>query len=137
MDNIFIPHGELLTAVYIMYDPIYLTQPFVYSYLYTRSVARPVAAAYPPCIVNYEGVPEGDVPFYMPGKNSLTDQMMQIYHIPVYASQGGADTRGPRFPSLIAGTVGCCQGTSTLRRRSSDAPRGRSACISYLSPQGR
>jgi hypothetical protein len=56
-----------------------------------------VPSNWPPCIVNYEGVDEGHVPFYLPGKNDLLNTMMQIYHVPLYASQGGAETMYPEF----------------------------------------
>lgn len=96
MTSTFILHGELLTAVYIMNDPVYLTQPYIYARSYLRS-ARPVGMDWDPCIVGYEGVNEGEVPFYLPGKNPLVDQMMQVYHIPEEASLGGAQTMYPAF----------------------------------------
>jgi hypothetical protein len=99
MTSIFIPHGDTLntlTAVYVMEDPVYLTEPYIYSRPYNKS-ARPVVPNWPPCIVNYEGVDEGHVPFYLPGKNDLLTTMMQIYHVPLYASQGGAETMYPEF----------------------------------------
>lgn len=96
MTSIFVPHGDTLTATYVMEDPVYLTEPYIYARPYIKS-ARPVAANWPPCIVNYEGVDEGHVPFYLPGKNDLLNTMMQIYHVPLYASQGGAETMYPEF----------------------------------------
>jgi len=74
-----------------------MTQPYVYSRTYDRSVERPVATNFPPCIVNYEGTPEGAVPFYLPGKNPLLTQMMDLFHVPEYASEGGAETMYPQF----------------------------------------
>ncbi len=96
LTSTFIPHGDSLVMVFILNDPIYFTQPYVYSRVWTRA-ARPANTQWPPCIVNYEGVAEGDVPFYLPGKNPLLDQMMQLFHVPEYASEGGADTMYPAF----------------------------------------
>jgi hypothetical protein len=98
MTTAFIPlDNELLIVVYILHDPEYLTQSIMFSRAYYKSIDRPVATSYPPCTINYEGVPEGDVPFYLPGKNPLLSQMMQIYHIPEYATAGGAETMYPAF----------------------------------------
>jgi hypothetical protein len=96
LTSTFIPHGDSLVMVFILNDPVYFTQPFVYSRVWTRA-ARPAATTWPPCIVNYEGVAEGDVPFYLPGKNPVLDQMMQVFHVPEYASEGGAQTMYPAF----------------------------------------
>jgi hypothetical protein len=97
MTDVFAPHGDLLTATYVLQDPVYLTEPYIYARSYNRSAERPVSPHWDPCIVNYEGVDEGHVSFYLPGKNPLLDQMMQIYHIPEYASQGGAATMYPEI----------------------------------------
>lgn len=97
MTDIFAPHGDLLTATYVMEDPVYLTEPYIYARSYDRSPQRSVSPHWDPCIVNYEGVAEGNVSFYLPGKNPLLSQMMQIYHIPLYASQGGAETMYPEI----------------------------------------
>ncbi len=92
----FIPHGDSLVMVFILHDPVYFTQPYVYSRAWIRS-ARPAATEWPPCIVNYEGIEEGAVPFFLPGKNPVLDQMMQVFHVPEYASEGGAQTMYPAF----------------------------------------
>ena len=51
----------------------------------------------PPCIPGDEGVPEGTVPHYLPGKNPLLDEMMKLYNIPREATLGGAETMYPAF----------------------------------------
>jgi hypothetical protein len=96
LTSTFIPHGNSLVTVFVLHDPVYFTQPFVYSRAWNRS-ARPTSTRWPPCIVNYEGIDEGVVPFYLPGKDPLLDQMMQLFHVPVYASEGGAETMYPAF----------------------------------------
>jgi hypothetical protein len=89
--------NNVLTVVFIMQDPVYLTEPYVYTRTYDRSSDRPVSTAWAPCIVNYEGVDEGTVPFIPPGENSFVDQNVQNYHIPRYALEGGAQTMYPAF----------------------------------------
>ena len=96
LTSTFIAHGDSLITVFVLHDPVYFTQPLVYSRAWSRS-ARPASTTWPPCIVNYEGIEEGVVPFFLPGKDPLLDQMMQLFHVPVYASEGGADTMYPAF----------------------------------------
>jgi len=99
MTTTFIPHsGDLLVVVTVLQDPVYFTRPYIYSRAYYRSDASTaVNTKWPPCIVNYEGVAEGVVPFFLPGSNPLRDQMMQVFHVPEYASDGGEDTMYPAF----------------------------------------
>lgn len=95
----FIPHGDLMTGVYILRDPAYLTQPYIYSMPYVRSSREPAAFGLttPTCLPIEVGVPAGAVPFYLPGKSLVVGEMMKFYHIPRSASNGGADTMYPAF----------------------------------------
>ena|SRR6185437_7587508 len=101
MTSTFIPHDDMLVIVYVLRDPVYMTEPYIYSRAYDRSVTRPVATNFPPCIVNFEGTAENDVPFFEPGKNPLLTQPMDLFHVPVYASAGGADTAYPEFRDRV------------------------------------
>ena len=93
-------HGDLLTLTLFMVDPVYLTEPYIITRSYNLS-ANPVALGGPPCIVGDEGVEEGRVPHYLPGKNPFTDEMTKLYGIPVEASMGGAETMYPEFRDKI------------------------------------
>jgi hypothetical protein len=96
----FFRHGDMLTLALVMEDPVFLTEPYILtrSYMLTPT---PVAVAGPPCIVGYEGVEEGRVPHYLPGKNPFVNEMDKIYHIPQEASLGGAETMYPAFRDKI------------------------------------
>jgi hypothetical protein len=51
-----------------------------------------------PCSPEAEVVrPEGLVPHLLPGKNPFTDEVTKMYHIPVEAVMGGADTMYPEY----------------------------------------
>jgi len=99
----FIPHGSLMTAVYILRDPAYLTQPYIFSMLYVRSSSEPQAIGLrtPTCLPIDVGIPADAVPFYLPGKSLVVGTMMKFYHIPDSASEGGADTMYPAFRDRI------------------------------------
>jgi hypothetical protein len=98
MTSFFILHdSSQMTVVYILQDPLYLTQPYVYSRVYERVVGRPATFSYPPCIPTFNGVSEGQVIFHLPGQNNDLDYMMRHFHIPEYASEGGAPTMYPAF----------------------------------------
>jgi hypothetical protein len=100
MTTHFIKHGELLTLVSQMDDPVYLSEPY---YISRTFVTAPTLmnSGGPPCVVGDEGVPERTVPHYLPGKNPLVDEMTKLYGIPREAAMGGAETAYPAFRDKI------------------------------------
>jgi len=96
----FFRHEDMLTLALVLEDPVYLTEPYIITRSYVLT-STPVPIAGPPCIVGYEGVEEGRVPHYLPGKNPFVDEMDKRYHIPQEASLGGAETVYPAFRDKI------------------------------------
>jgi hypothetical protein len=92
----FLQHDDLLTLAAMLEDPVYLSEPLYWSRSFRRS-RNNVEQLDGPCVQGYEGVPEGAVPHYLPGKNPFIDEMEKAYHVPVYASEGGAETMYPEF----------------------------------------
>ena len=93
-------HGDLLTVALFMNDPVYLTEPYVLTRSYNLAT-NPVSIGGPPCIQGDEGVEEGRVPHYLPGKNPLTNEMTKLYGIPWDAEAGGAETMYPEYRDKI------------------------------------
>ena len=92
----YILHDDLLTLAAMLEDSVYLSEPLYWSRTFRRS-RNNVELLDGPCVQGYEGVEEGVVPHDLPGKNPFTDEMAKGYHIPVYASLGGAETMYPEF----------------------------------------
>jgi len=88
----FFRHGDLLTVTARMEDPIYLAEPFYLTRVFQRTAVPPSRSIGQPCIQGNEGVPEGVVPQYLPGKNPFVDEMTTRYHIPLEAVMGGPET---------------------------------------------
>jgi hypothetical protein len=96
----FLRHDDLLTLAARLDDPIYLSEPLYWTRTFQFSRAR-VEQLEGPCVQGDEGVEEGVVPHFLPGQNPFLDEMNKAYHIPVIASQGGAETMYPEFRSKI------------------------------------
>ena len=96
----FIRHGDLLTLASEIVDPVYLTEPYYITRTFVNTTNL-MASGGPPCIPGDEGVPEGTVPHYLPGKNPLVDEMTHLYGIPRDAAMGGAETANPAFRDKI------------------------------------
>jgi hypothetical protein len=93
-------HGDLLTITAIVDDPVYLTEPYVISRTWQLDPNQPMAPTPAPCSPATE-VPrlqgDGAVPHFLPGENPFINEMTQMYHIPVDAVMGGAETMYPEY----------------------------------------
>jgi hypothetical protein len=98
-------HGDLLTVLTIIEDPVYLTEPFMVSKTFRLSLdAPPAYPTGPPCTPAFEGRDDANVPHILPGKNTAIDELMRLYHIPVAAALGGAPTMYPEYRKTLKDT---------------------------------
>jgi len=89
-------YGNYLTATMIVYDPVYLEEPYVRqgSWVYDPTMElRPY-----PCEEATETViPRAVVPHYLPGKNPTLTVYDAEHGIPPEATAGGAETMYPEY----------------------------------------
>lgn len=94
----FIRHGDLMTVLATIEDPVYLTEPYIITKSFRLNPdAAPMSPVGPPCIPTYEGTAEGSVPHILPGENPSIDELTTLYHIPRKAVLGGAETMYPEY----------------------------------------
>ena len=100
----WVRHGEYLTLISIVTDPVYLTEPFIRT---TNWVADPRQNIAPyPCESVTEVVrPEGVVPHHLPGTNTFLGEFPAKYGLPAEATRGGAETMYPEYRQKIAGAA--------------------------------
>jgi hypothetical protein len=93
-------HGDILEITALLEDPVYLTEPDVISRSWQLDTTMRMSPAPPPCMPETE-VPrlqgDGSVPHYLPGQNPFMNEVTQMYHIPVEAVMGGAETMYPEY----------------------------------------
>jgi glyoxylase-like metal-dependent hydrolase (beta-lactamase superfamily II) len=89
-------HGNYLTHVSIIEDPVYLAEPIVRSNGF-QLTANPNMQPYP-CYATVE-VPreKGEVPHHLPGTNPFTEEYAKKHNLPVAATRGGPETAMPEF----------------------------------------
>jgi hypothetical protein len=97
MTTRFFRHGDLLTVSARVDDPTYLTEPYYMIRTFQLSSVAPSKSVGQPCIPGNEGVPEGVVPHYLPGKNPFLQELTRLYNIPAEAALGGAETMYPEY----------------------------------------
>src|SRR5580693_90470 len=98
----FIRHGDHMTHVSIVTDPVYLAEPLVKSedYMFNMNVGGNWLY---PCeeVEEVEGRPRGLVPNYLPGQNPFITEYANMYHLPLIAALGGPETMYPEFEKVI------------------------------------
>jgi hypothetical protein len=88
--------GDVLTWVLILYDPVYLTEPFIRSSEYRRAPNQLIPPY--PCEVAQEATQKkGYVPHYMLGENPSLGEFLKKYGIPEQAQRDGAATLYPEY----------------------------------------
>jgi len=102
-------HGDILTIVTVIDDPIYLDEPYMDSTTYTYD---------PSSSVNFEtcngtafaesgGTDRHHVPHFLPGSNTdaLNEWLKKDDQVPKDAARGGVKTLYPEYRGVVAGTT--------------------------------
>ncbi len=100
----FYRHGDILSVLAIIEDPIYLAEAWILSRSFQLS-ATPLAATGPPCITAYEGGSGQTAPHYLPEKNPFVDEMTKKYGVPRDAALGEPETLYPEYRKKIPPAV--------------------------------
>jgi hypothetical protein len=98
----FTRHADNLMWTLIIYDPVYLSEPFIRNRDFVLSAA--VATPAYPCESVVETVHEkGYIPHYLPGTNEDVKEYAVAHGIPYEAAMGGAETMWPEYRQKIKG----------------------------------
>ncbi len=96
----FTRHGDMLTYVISIKDPVYLTEPLVHSRNFVRmsGLGEGNWIAATPCEPAEEtAAPPHTVPHYLPGTNPFVAEAEKRSGIPAEALTGGAETLYPEY----------------------------------------
>jgi len=98
----YIRHGERMTHVSIVTDPVYLTEPLIKTQDFNLQVQAGQNWLYP-CeyVEEIAGRPRGAVPSYLPGQNPFLHEFADKFNIPVEAALGGAETMYPEYQKKL------------------------------------
>jgi glyoxylase-like metal-dependent hydrolase (beta-lactamase superfamily II) len=101
-------HGEILTIVTVVDDPIYQDEPYVESTTYTIDLTSNVAmeTCNGSSFAENGGTDRHHVPHFLPGQNTaLTEWLKKDDWIPVEPTRGGAKTIYPEYRSTLNGSA--------------------------------
>jgi hypothetical protein len=96
MTEYFARHGDYLTVVTIVKDPVFLTEPLVRT---SNWILNPGYAPTPQSCVPSQQVdhPESWVPHHLPGANPWLNEYAIKNGFPIEALRGGAETQYPEY----------------------------------------
>jgi glyoxylase-like metal-dependent hydrolase (beta-lactamase superfamily II) len=100
MTERFIRHGNVLTVVSIVDDPIYLEEPFVRTTNWVLNPGMEIRRTQFDVVDEVAGRPKGEVPHHLPGSRGALDKLKEFssrFKLPVAAARGGAATTYPEF----------------------------------------
>jgi hypothetical protein len=92
----FFRHGNYMTQVVIVDDPVYMTEPFIRTNNWKIDLFQQI----PPYLcetVTEIDRPQGEVPHYLPGQNPFFSEHAERYNLPMEGVLGGPETMYPSF----------------------------------------
>jgi len=98
----YIRHGNLLSHVLIITDPVYLTEPFVNSQEFVLMDRGNQNWLYNCEYVMEVPLDQTKVPHYLPGTNPFEADFAKKFGLPLAAVWGGAETTYPEYATKIA-----------------------------------
>ena len=93
--SFWVRHGDYLTWINIVHDPVYLAEPLIRSSEYRLNVNSQVPAH--PCTAAYEGLEKGNVPHFLPHENPFLKDVRARYGLAPDAPTGGVATMYPEY----------------------------------------
>jgi hypothetical protein len=104
MTSTFWRHGDILTVLAVVDDPIYLAEPHIVTKSFQLATA-PMLPIGPPCVTGFEGKRPGEsTPHYVPEKNPFIDELTTLWHLPRAAVLGEVETLYPEYRKKIKAT---------------------------------
>src|SRR5256885_995538 len=90
-------HGDVLTLVSVVYDPIYLEEPLVRSTNWIENPTQQLAGVISEIVDEIADRPDGYVPHHLPGTNKWLKDAAVEFGIPEDALRGGRKTTYPEY----------------------------------------
>ena len=115
----YIRHGNLLSHVMIITDPVYLTEPYVNSEEFTLMERGNQNWLYNCEYVMEVPMDQTKVPHFLPGTNPFEEDFSKKFGLPLAAVWGGAESTYPEYMSRLASA----NPATTLRATPAVAPR--------------
>jgi hypothetical protein len=99
----FVRHGDLITHISLVYDPVYFTEPLMRTNGFRLNTNAVAIQPYPCYAAEEIGHARGTVPHFLPGASGYTKEFATGQDLPEEAVRGGAETMYPEFMKKFEG----------------------------------
>jgi cyclase len=126
MTERFIRHGNVLTVVSIVDDPIYLEEPFIRTTNWVLNPGMEIRRTQFDVVDEVAGRQKGEVPHYLPGSPDALQKLKEFasrHGLPPAAARGGAASTYPEYQRTM-NVPGTGSYTATAQRLARVDPRG-------------
>jgi len=96
----FIRHGDVLTVITAIDDPVYLEEPFIRSTNWVLNPFQELGRTQFDIVDEVAGLQRGTVPHYLPGSDAARAKLTEFASargVPIEAARGGASTIYPEY----------------------------------------
>jgi hypothetical protein len=103
----WVRHGNLLMMTMVIHDPVFFTEPLVWSVTWARTDGPQLPNEEPVCHASPE-IPSEDarrVPFFLPGTNPAIPEVLTKYGLPEEVLHGGAEMMYPEYRKKMKQTA--------------------------------
>lgn len=137
MTEHYIRHGDRLTQIEVIHDPVYLSEPMVKSQHFRQNTrALPSDNWLWPCTSVEEVARDPhDVPHYLPGENPYLEPTRAEAHLLVPGVEGGAATTYPEWMERMVGSGDESSSSRRNRRNGSADPSALRGPIESVRPR--
>jgi hypothetical protein len=98
----FVRHGNYLTIIRVVNDPVYLEEPFMTSLSWILDPGLQLVEPTPSEIVDeIPGRPDAFVPHHLPGANDQLKEFAAQFGLPFEATRGGKETTYPEYQRTL------------------------------------
>ncbi len=97
----YIRHGNLLSHVMIITDPVYLSEPYVLSQEFVLMERANQNWLYNCTYLMEVPMDKNDVPYYLPGRNPFMEDYAKLFGLPFTAVFGGAPALYPEYQPTL------------------------------------
>ena len=125
MTERFIRHGNILTVVSIVDDPIYLEEPFIRTSNWVLTPGLDIRRTQFDVVDEVAGHQKGEVPHYLPGSPDALQKLKEFASrvgLPPAAARGGAATMYPEYQRSLARNTPAAATTTAPRANRVDPP---------------
>jgi hypothetical protein len=94
-------HGDILTVVTVVDDPVFFTEPLVRSQNWFLDPGQQVSQFYCEYVTELPPVTEDSIPHHLPDQNPYVGEMAEWYGLPTEVLRGGAERMYPEYRAIM------------------------------------